>query len=322
MTSREGGRKKRSKADHKKERRAKMGEEEAREKKQRRKTPSWIRQCKCSLGSRLERVPLVCLTAYTTPMARWVDAVADVILVGDSLGMVLYGFESTLPVTVEMMCAHGAAVVRASQSACVVVDMPFGSYQESPEQALRTAVRLLQETGCSAVKVEGGRALAATIAFLVERGIPVMGHVGLVPQSVRSLGGFSARGGTVEEANAIREDALSVCEAGAFALVIEHVAESLARDVTEALPIPVIGIGASPHCDGQILVSEDLLELFSEFTPKFVRRYARLAPQIQDALASYAADVRFRRFPSAAECSGGEAAVRGKKPPYSEEKSR
>ena len=241
--------------------------------------------------------PLVALTAYTTPMARLLDPHVDILLVGDSLGMVLYGMETTLGVTPDLMIAHGKAVVRGSSSACVVVDLPFGSYQASPQQAYGTAARVLAETGCAAVKLEGGQEMAETVAFLVKRGIPVMGHVGLKPQEVMAEGGFRTHGRDQEEARQILQDAEAVAAAGCFAVVIEGTLEPLARRVSNALPVPSIGIGASAACDGQILVSEDLLGLFADFTPKFVRRYADLGSQISAAVEAYAEDVRARRFP-------------------------
>lgn len=241
--------------------------------------------------------PIVCLTAYTTPVAERLDPIVDLILVGDSLGMVLYGFESTLPVTLDMMIMHGAAVRRGSRQACLVVDLPFGSYQESPATAFRAAARVMQETGCSAVKLEGGQEMAETIAFLTARGVPVMGHVGLMPQSVNA-GGYRARGQDRKQADQIRADAAAVAEAGAFAVVLEGMVETLAREITAQLPVPTIGIGASPACDGQVLVIDDLVGLFSSFKPKFVKRYAEVGAEIERAAAAYAEDVRARRFPA------------------------
>jgi 3-methyl-2-oxobutanoate hydroxymethyltransferase len=241
--------------------------------------------------------PIVCLTAYTAPMAQLLDPHVDLLMVGDSLGMVLYGFDSTLPVTMEMMIAHGAAVRRGSQRACIVVDLPFGSYQESPEQAYRNAVRMMQDTGCSAVKMEGGRDLAPTVAFLVKRGIPVMGHVGLMPQSVNVQGGYRARGRATDEAAAVMADAIAIAEAGAFAIVVEGVMEQLAEAITARIAVPTIGIGASAGCDGQVLVVDDMLGLFSSFKPRFVKRYADLGKTIGEAAQAYAADVRSRHFP-------------------------
>jgi 3-methyl-2-oxobutanoate hydroxymethyltransferase len=249
-------------------------------------------------------VPVVCLTAYTAPMAGFLDDHADLLLVGDSLGMVLYGMDSTLAVTVDMMINHGKAVVRGSRKACVVVDMPFGSYQESKEQAFRNAARIMAETGCAAVKLEGGLELAETVGFLVERGIPVMGHIGLKPQSVHAAGGFRAHGRDEVEAAQIMADAEAIAAAGAFSIVIEGTVEPLARRITQAIAPVTIGIGASAACDGQVLVSEDMLGLFTDFTPKFVKQYAMLGAQVSDAAAQYAADVRARAFPAAAHCFG------------------
>lgn len=248
--------------------------------------------------------PIVCLTAYTTPMAQRLDPLVDLLLVGDSLGMVLYGFENTLPVTLDMMIAHGAAVRRGSQRACLVVDMPFGSYQESPAEAFRAAARIMAETGCSAVKLEGGREMADTIAYLTTRGIPVMGHVGLMPQSVHSLGGYRARGRDQAQAKDIMEDADAVAAAGAFLLVVEGTVEPVARNITQRVPVPTIGIGASPACDGQVLVIDDVIGMFTDFTPKFVRRYAEIGDRITEAVTAYAADVRARRFPGPEHCFG------------------
>jgi len=241
--------------------------------------------------------PLVCLTAYTAPVARLLDRHCDVLLVGDSLGMVVYGLPSTLQVTLDMMIAHGAAVVRASSRACVIIDLPFASYQESPAVAFRNAARVMIETGAAGVKLEGGAEMAETIEFLVERGIPVMGHVGLLPQSVHAAGGFKVHGRDSAEAERILADAHAIDDAGVFSMVIEAVVEPLARRITEAVTVPTIGIGASVACDGQILVSDDLLGLFTEFKPRFVKRYAELAPQIEAAVQTFAADVRERRFP-------------------------
>lgn len=248
--------------------------------------------------------PIVVLTAYTTPMARLLDPYVDVLLVGDSLGMVLYGMDTTLNVSLDMMINHGRAVMRGSSGACVVVDMPFASYQESREQAFRNAAQVMAQTGCGAVKLEGGREMAETIAFLVERGVPVMAHVGLKPQSVNTAGGFRAQGRQEAEAAQIRADALAVEQAGAFSVVIEGTVEPVARAISSQLSIPSIGIGASPACDGQVLVSEDLLGLFSDFTPKFVKRYAELGPIISDAAARYRDEVRSRAFPGADHCFG------------------
>ncbi|HTV46148.1 MAG TPA: 3-methyl-2-oxobutanoate hydroxymethyltransferase [Stellaceae bacterium] len=250
--------------------------------------------------------PIVGLTAYTAPIARLLDPHADFLLVGDSLGMVVYGFDSTLPVTLEMMIAHGAAVMRATRQALVVVDLPFGGYQESPEQAFRSAARIMAETGCAAVKLEGGEEMAETVRFLARRGVPVMGHVGLMPQSVNAAGGFKVQGRGEEQAGQVAADAAAIAAAGAFAIVIEGTIESVARAVTAAVPVPTIGIGASPACDGQILVIDDVLGVFTDFTPRFVKRYAELAPLISAAAESYASDVRARRFPGPEHCFGGK----------------
>lgn len=249
--------------------------------------------------------PIVCLTSYTALMARLVDAHADLILVGDSLAMTVYGMPSTIGVTLEMMIAHGRAVAGAAKRACVVVDLPFGSYEESPAQAFRSAARVLAETGCAAVKLEGGVALAETIRFLARRGVPVMAHIGLTPQSVNALGGYAVRGRAEAESEAIMADAMAVAEAGAFSVVIEKTVEGLTRAITDRIAIPTIGIGASVACDGQILVVDDVIGLFTEFRPKFVRRYAEVANSIDAALGDYAADVRARRFPGPEHVFGG-----------------
>lgn len=249
------------------------------------------------LRSRVSQLPIVALTAYTAPMARLLDPHCDLLLVGDSVGMVLYGMESTLGVTLDTMIVHGAAVMRGSRRACVIVDLPFGTYQESPQRAFRAAARVMAETGCSGVKLEGGTEMAQTVAFLVERGIPVLGHIGLKPQSVHSHGGYRVQGREPAEAEKIVADAEAVERAGAFATVLECTVESVARAVAARLDIPVIGIGASPACDGQILVTDDMIGLFAEFTPKFVKRYAALGAAVSEAVQAYAADVRARRFP-------------------------
>jgi 3-methyl-2-oxobutanoate hydroxymethyltransferase len=241
--------------------------------------------------------PLVMLTAYTVRMAQLLDAHCDLLLVGDSLGQVIYGLPSTVPVTLEMMCAHGAAVVRGSYHSVVVVDMPFGSYEASPEQAFASAARVLKETGAAAVKLEGGVAMAPTIRFLSERGIPVMAHVGLTPQAVNTLGGYGARGRSEAEYAKIGLDAQSVADAGAFSVVLEGVVESLANKIAAEVNIPVIGIGASAQCDGQVLVTEDMLGLF-ERVPRFVKRYADMAGFIDAAAQTYAQEVRARAFPT------------------------
>jgi 3-methyl-2-oxobutanoate hydroxymethyltransferase len=252
------------------------------------------------IASRKGRQPIVCLTAYTTPTAEILDAHCDLLLVGDSVGMVLHGLPNTVGVTLEMMILHGQAVMRGSQRAMVVVDMPFGSYEGDPQVAHANAVRIMKETGAQGVKVESGQDVPDTIAYLVRRGIPVMGHVGLRPQSVLVDGAFKAKGRNPSERARVLEEARATAEAGAFCVVVEGVAESLAREITEAIEAPTIGIGGSAACDGQILVTDDMLGLF-DWTPKFVRRYADLRGEIDRAVASYAEDVRARRFPGAAE---------------------
>jgi len=241
--------------------------------------------------------PVVCLTAYTALTAKLLEDHVDLLLVGDSLGMVIYGHDTTVGVTLEMMIAHGAAVVRGSTKPCIVVDLPFGSYQESPAQAFRSAARVMAETGCNAVKLEGGAEMAATVRFLVERGVPVMGHVGLTPQHVHRFGGFRPRARTEAEAEALVEDALAIAEAGAFSLVLEAVPEAAARRVTAAVRVPVIGIGAGREVDGQILVTEDICGLFVDFKPKFVKRYGELGAGIAEAARLYSEEVREGRFP-------------------------
>lgn len=240
--------------------------------------------------------PIVMLTAYTARQAQLLDAHCDVLLIGDSLGQVIYGLPSTVPVTLEMMAMHAAAVVRGSYHALVVVDMPFGSYEASPEKAFESAAHLLKASGAAAVKLEGGEAMAATVEFLVQRGIPVMGHVGLTPQAVNVLGGYGARGRGEAEANKIVRDARTLASAGAFAIVVEGVIEPIAEQVTKAVPCPTIGIGASAQCDGQVLVTEDMLGMF-ERVPRFVKRYDDLANLISRAVERYATDVRSRAFP-------------------------
>ncbi len=242
--------------------------------------------------------PLVMLTAYTARQAQLLDEHCDMLLVGDSLGQVIYGLPSTLQVTLEMMIAHGAAVVRGSYHSLVIVDMPFGAYEASPQRAFESASRIMAETGCAAVKLEGGQAMAETIAFLSSRGIPVMAHVGLTPQAVNALGGYGARGRSQEEHAKIISDGKAVQEAGAFAVVAEGVVEPIAVALTQSLEIPVIGIGASAQCDGQVLVTEDMLGMF-ERVPRFVKRYEDLASVISNAAAKYAGEVRARAFPTA-----------------------
>ncbi|PZU11279.1 MAG: 3-methyl-2-oxobutanoate hydroxymethyltransferase [Sphingobium sp.] len=241
--------------------------------------------------------PLVMLTAYTARQAQLLDAHCDMLLVGDSLGQVIYGLPSTLSVTLDMMIAHGAAVVRGSYHSLVLVDMPFGAYEASPQQAFASASRIMAETGAAGVKLEGGTAIAETIAFLSQRGIPVMGHIGLTPQAVNALGGYGARGKSEAEHAKILADARAVADAGAFGLVIEGVMEDIAIAVTDSVSIPVIGIGASVHCDGQVLVTEDMLGMFDR-VPRFVKRFDDIAGVIDRAAQTYAADVRARAFPT------------------------
>jgi 3-methyl-2-oxobutanoate hydroxymethyltransferase len=259
------------------------------------------------ITARKGKTPIVCLTAYTTPQAEILDEHCDLLLVGDSVGMVVHGLPNTVGVTMEMMILHGQAVMRGARRAMVVVDMPFGSYEGSPEAAFANAARLMKETGAQAVKVESGPHIADTIAYLVARGVPVMGHVGLRPQSVLVDGGFRAKGRTSAERRLVLDEAKATAAAGAFSVVVEGVAESLAEEITAAIDVPTIGIGGSAACDGQILVTDDMLGLF-DWTPKFVRRYADLRAEIGRAAAAYADDVRARRFPSAAETYFARAA--------------
>src|ERR1700687_5643190 len=256
--------------------------------------------------------PIVALTSYHAHTARLLDRHCDLILVGDSLGMVMHGLETTVPVTLDMMILQGLAVMRGSKRALVVVDMPFGSYEASREQAFMSAARVMKETGCGAIKVEGGRRMAETIAFLVERGVPVMGHIGLTPQSINTIGSFRAQGRDEADWGPIEADAKAVADAGAFAVVIEAVAEPLGRRISAAVAIPTIGIGASVACDGQILVLEDMLGL-SPRVPKFVKRYGDLGPGIGGAIAAYAKDVRARAFPGPEQVYGMRA--KAPKPP-------
>jgi 3-methyl-2-oxobutanoate hydroxymethyltransferase len=242
--------------------------------------------------------PLVMLTAYTVRMAQLLDPHCDILLVGDSLGQVIYGLPSTLPVTLDMMCAHGAAVVRGSYHSVVIIDMPFGSYEGSPEQAFASASRIMAETGAAAVKLEGGEVMAPTVEFLSKRGIPVMGHIGLTPQAVNALGGYGARGRSNAEHSKILDDARAIAEAGAFSMVAEGVIEPLAKEIVAAVGCPVIGIGASAECDGQVLVTEDMLGLF-ERTPRFVKKFDDMAGRISAAVTTYAEQVRSREFPGA-----------------------
>lgn len=249
-----------------------------------------------AIAARKGGEPIVMLTAYTARMAQLLDPHCDMLLVGDSLGQVIYGLDTTVRVTLDMMCAHGAAVVRGSYRSVVVVDMPFGSYEASPAQAFESAARIMKETGAAAVKLEGGVAMAETIAFLSSRGIPVVGHVGLTPQAVNALGGYGARGRSQAEYDKILGDAKAVAEAGAFAMVIEGVVEPLAKAITAAVACPTIGIGASADCDGQVLVVDDMLGMF-ERVPRFVKRFDDLAARIDATAKAYAAAVRDRSFP-------------------------
>ena len=244
--------------------------------------------------------PIVSLTAYHAHTARIIDPYVDFMLVGDSLGMVMHGFESTVPVPLDLMIMHGAAVVRGSSRALVVVDMPFGSYEESKEMAFRNAARIMKETGCGAIKLEGGSYMAETIQYLTERGIPVMGHIGLTPQSVNTMGGFKTQGRVKEEWAVIEKDAKDLDKAGVFAMVVEGVAEPLAAKLTKLVKAPTIGIGASKECDGQILVLEDMLGL-SPWVPKFVKEFGQIGAAIEGAVELYAEEVRDRSFPSEAE---------------------
>lgn len=241
--------------------------------------------------------PIVALTSYHAHTAAIADKHCDFLLVGDSLGMVMHGFETTVPVPLELMVMHGRAVVRGSKRALVVIDMPFGTYEESPSVAFRNAARVMKETDCGAIKLEGGRRTAETTRYLVERGIPVMAHIGLTPQSINVLGGFKTQGRRREQWDAIEEDARLVAEAGAFAVVLEAITAPLAERITKAIPIPTIGIGASPCCDGQILVMEDMLGI-SPDVAKFVKKFGSIGRAIDDAIADYAAEVRARTFPA------------------------
>ncbi len=258
--------------------------------------------------------PIVGLTAYTAPTARRLDRHVDFMLVGDSLAMVLYGMANTRGIDLETMIRHGRAVARAASEAVVVVDMPFGSYEHNRDRALGNARRVLDETGCDAVKMEGGAALAGTVAAAVERSIPVMGHIGLMPQRIRSAAGFKSRGHSAAARRRIVRDALEIAAAGAFAIVVEGVVETLAREIAAAAPVPIVGIGASAACDGQILVTEDMTGMFDLFQPKFVKRYAELGRAMEEAVTAYAADVRARRFPGP-EHTFGERRRRGQARP-------
>ncbi len=254
---------------------------------------------------------LVCLTAYTHPMAQILDNHASLLLVGDSIGMVLYGMENTLGVTLDIMIAHGKAVMRGVTRACVIVDMPFGTYEESPETAYHNAMRIIKETGCDGVKLEGGQCMAETIQYLTSRNIAVMAHIGLQPQSVIKDGGYKIKGRTNAQEEQLLQDAHAVERAGAFAVVIEGTIEDVAQTLTHAINIPTIGIGASCACDGQILVTEDLLGMLDGKAPKFVKEYAQIGVMIDEAASAYAAEVKSRVFPSAAQVYGRPKIVKG-----------
>ncbi|MCL4767084.1 MAG: 3-methyl-2-oxobutanoate hydroxymethyltransferase [Hyphomicrobiaceae bacterium] len=255
------------------------------------------RMTSVDIRARKGGAPIVALTAYSAPAAAIADPHVDLLLVGDSVGMVVHGYETTVPVSLELMVMHGRAVVRGARRALVVVDLPFGAYEESPAVAFRNAARVLKETGCSAVKLEGGRRLADTVRYLVDRGIPVMGHIGLTPQAINTLGGFRAQGRTEDQWDGLEADAMAISDAGAFAIVLEAIAEPLAARITGAVPVPTIGIGASAACDGQILVMEDMLGMTPR-VPKFVRQFGRVGEAIDHAIADYAASVRDRSFPA------------------------
>lgn len=242
--------------------------------------------------------PVVCLTAYTTPIAKMVDAHTDLVLVGDSVGMVMHGMPNTLGVTMDMMVMHGKAVRRGISRSLLVIDMPFGSYEKSPEQAFENASLLMQETECGGVKLEGGEPMADTIRFLTQRGIPVMAHIGLTPQAVNVFGGYKTQGKGDDAAKRIMADAIAVEKAGAFSVVVEKVPDPLARKITKKIKIPTVGIGASVACDGQILVIDDMMGMFTDFKPKFVKRYASLGEQVEACVSEYASDVRKRNFPA------------------------
>ncbi|MEE8535026.1 MAG: 3-methyl-2-oxobutanoate hydroxymethyltransferase [Kiloniellales bacterium] len=263
-----------------------------------------------SIRARKGGEPIVCLTAYSAPMAKLLDPHVDLLLVGDSLGMVVYGQETTIGVSLETMILHGAAVAREARHACVVVDLPFGAYQESPEQAFRSSARVMAETGAAGVKLEGGRIMAETVAFLTTRGIPVLGHIGLTPQSFHALGGFRTQGREDEAARRLLDDARAIAAAGAFAVVIEATVEPVAREITAEIDVPTIGIGASPACDGQILVTEDIFNLSGGPAPRFVKRYADLGDAVDKAVGAYADDVRARRFPGPEHCFGTKPAAK------------
>lgn len=260
--------------------------------------PQQKRRTAASIQALKGERPIVMLTAYTAPIAKLLDPHCDVLLVGDSLGMVIYGYDSSVQVTLDMMINHGQAVMRGSKDACVIVDLPFGSYQESKEQAFRVAARVMKETGASAVKMEGGEEMAESVQFLSQRGIPVCGHVGLMPQLVNATGGYRSLGRSDAEAEKIRRDIKAIDEAGAFSIVMEGMVETLAREITANVRAATIGIGATAACDGQVLVSDDMLGIFTGFKPRFVKHFANLAPEISAAAEAYAAEVKARTFPA------------------------
>lgn len=255
------------------------------------------RKISADIKNSKNKEPIVCLTAYSYPMASILDDHCDLLLVGDSLGMVLYGMDSTLPVTLDMMIEHTKAVMRGSSKSCVIIDMPFGTYQMSKEQAYQNSVRALKETGCQGIKIEGGIEMAETIRFLVDRGIAVMAHIGLKPQSFNVCGGYKVQGRD-KEAKTILYDAKAVEEAGAFSVVIESVPHLLADEITKEVSIPTIGIGASKMCDGQILVTDDMIGLTQGRIPKFVKKYADINKEISHAIFEYSKDVKAREFPT------------------------
>jgi 3-methyl-2-oxobutanoate hydroxymethyltransferase len=242
--------------------------------------------------------PIVSLVCYTAQMARLINDEVDVILVGDSLGMTIYGYKNTLSVTLDMMINHGAAVVRSTTKPHIVVDMPFGSYEESPEVAFRSASKIMRETGAQSVKLEGGEEFAETIFFLSQRGIPVMGHIGLMPQRIQTLGGFFTQGKTDKESTKLMNDAIAIAEAGAFSMVIEAIPEEVATNITQNIEVPTIGIGGGRNCDGQILVTHDILNLYGDFTPKFVKKYGKIDNSITNAVKKYSQEVKKKKFPA------------------------
>ncbi len=276
-------------------------------------TPITKRLTPRDIQARKNADPIVCITAHSAPMAGFMDPHVDLLLVGDSLGMMVYGLDTTVGVTLDIMIAHGKAVVRGSAKACVIVDLPFGSYQASPVDAFKAAARVMSETGCAGVKLEGGAVMAPTVEYLVSRGIPVMGHIGLTPQSVNVLGGFRVQGKSSDDAKKLVNDAKLLADCGAFSIVVEGTVEPVAREITKTCAVPTIGIGASAGCDGQVIVAEDILGLYSAFMPKFAKRYALLGEEVTKAVATYAADVRARRFP-APENTYGAPAVKPAKP--------